>query len=276
MGRMLSAGQVDAYARQGYVSPVEAFSPRQARVYRDLLESAEQAGGGLSADRRRKMHLYLKWADEIVRHPRVLDAVQDLIGPDILVFHLTCWIKEPCTGAFVSWHQDSTYFGLEPAQHVTAWVALSPSNEESGCVQVVPGSHARGQQRHSAGGDAANMLNTGQRIDVPDDACIDLMQLEPGQFSLHHTHLFHNSMPNRSADRRIGLGISYIPTHCRCDSRQRLSASLVRGVDRHGNFDLDPAPVADFDPQGLRCHEAAMRRWHAARAELIPKANAAA
>jgi hypothetical protein len=83
-------------------------------------------------------------------------------------------------------------------------------------------------------------------------------------------------MPNRSADRRIGLGISYIPTHCRCDSRQRLSASLVRGVDRHGNFDLDPAPVADFDPQGLRCHEAAMRRWHAARAELIPKANAAA
>ncbi|MFW7346866.1 MAG: phytanoyl-CoA dioxygenase family protein [Pigmentiphaga sp.] len=237
MGRMLSTEQVDAYARQGYVSPVEAFSPRQARVYRDLLESAEQAGGGLSADRRRKMHLYLKWADEIVRHPRVLDAVQDLIGPDILVFHLTCWIKEPRTGAFVSWHQDSTYFGLEPAQHVTAWVALSPSNEESGCVQVVPGSHARGQQRHS---------------------------------------VFHNSMPNRSADRRIGLGISYIPSHCRCDSRQRLSASLVRGVDRHGNFDLDPAPVADFDPQGLRCHEAAMRRWHAARAELIPKANAAA
>ena len=119
------------------------------------------------------------------------------------------------------------------------------------------------------------MFRTGQRIDVAADAVVDSLVLQPGEFSLHHTFLHHASMPNRSDDRRIGLGISYIPTQCRCSARQRLSAMLVRGEDRHGHFDPEPRPLHDMDPHGLAAHAAAMARWHAAREQLIAEAHAA-
>ncbi|MCX7151042.1 MAG: phytanoyl-CoA dioxygenase family protein [Proteobacteria bacterium] len=272
MPKMLSPDQVAHYRDNGYVSPLRAFDEAAARGYRAKLEDGER-GHGLAPDQRRKMHLYLKWVDEVVHHPGVLDAVEDLIGPDILVYHLTLWMKEPQTDAFISWHQDSTYFGLSPAEHVTAWVALSPSSLESGCVQVVPGSHLGGQVTHAQEKDQSNLFATGQSLHVPVDAPIELMVLEPGQFSLHHTYLFHNSMPNRSNDRRIGLGISYIPTRCRCSSKVRLSASLARGTDRFGHFDLDPRPAADYDPAAQAMHTAAMQRWKDAREEMIPQAH---
>jgi ectoine hydroxylase-related dioxygenase (phytanoyl-CoA dioxygenase family) len=272
MGKLLGAAQVARYRDKGYVSPLRAFDATAARGYRARLEEGER-GHGLAPDQRRKMHLYLKWVDDVVHHPRVLDAVEDLIGPDILVYHLTLWMKEPQTDAFISWHQDSTYFGLSPAEHVTAWVALSPSSTSSGCVQVLPGSHLRGQVPHGQKKDDANMFATGQSLDVPADAPVELLLLEPGEFSLHHTHLFHNSMPNRSDDRRIGLGISYIPTRCRCASKVRLSASLARGSDRHGHFDIDPRPAADYDPAALAVHAQAMQRWKDAREEMIPQAH---
>ena len=272
MNKVLVPDEVAHYRDKGYVSPLRAFDKVAARGYRARLEEGERSHG-LAPDQRRKMHLYLKWVDEVVHHPWVLDAVEDLIGPDILIYHLTLWMKEPQTDAFISWHQDSTYFGLSPAEHVTAWVALSPSSLESGCVQVVPGSHLDGQVLHASAKDRANMFATGQSLHVPVDAPIELMVLEPGQFSLHHTYLFHNSMPNRSNDRRIGLGISYIPTRCRCSSKVRLSASLARGTDRFGHFDLDPRPAADYDPAALAVHAAAMQRWKDARAEMIPQAH---
>ena len=268
--KQLTAEQVRFYQGQGYLSPLRAFDAAQAQRFRRLLESGEREYG-LAPDQRRKMYLYLKWVDDIVRDPCILDAVEDLIGPDILVYHLTLWIKEPNTDAFVSWHQDSTYFGLSPADHITAWVALSPSSMESGCVQVVPGSHHRGQVPHDQLKRVDNLFATGQTIAVEDTESVDLLLLKPGEFSLHHTHLFHHSMPNRSSDRRIGLGISYIPTRCRCSAQQRLSATLVRGEDRYGYFDLDPPPGADYDPGAVEVHRRAMARWHAARAELIPK-----
>ena len=272
MNKVLGPDEVAHYGDNGYVSPLRAFDEAAARGYRAKLEDGER-GHGLAPDQRRKMHLYLKWVDEVVHHPGVLDAVEDLIGPDILVYHLTLWMKEPQTDAFISWHQDSTYFGLSPAEHVTAWVALSPSSLESGCVQVVPGSHLGGQVTHAQEKDQSNLFATGQSLHVPVDAPIELMVLEPGQFSLHHTYLFHNSMPNRSNDRRIGLGISYIPTRCRCSSKVRLSASLARGTDRFGYFDLDPRPTADYDPAALAVHAAAMQRWKDAREEMIPQAH---
>ena len=275
MGKVLTDAQVRQYHEQGYVYPVTAFSGDEARARRRQLEEGEKAHG-LAPDQRRKMYLYLKWVDDVLRHPRILDAVEDVIGPDILAFHMTLWIKEAQTDAFISWHQDSTYFGLDPAEHVTAWVALSPSTMESGCVQVVPGSHKLGQVRHGQELGTSNMFVTGQTIHVPESTTLDYMVLQPGEFSLHHTYAFHNSMPNRSDDRRIGLGLSYIPTRCKCSSRTRLTASLVRGEDRYGHFELDPRPVADYDPAGIEVHRRAMQRWKEAREELIPAAHAQA
>ena len=143
-------------------------------------------------------------------------------------------------------------------------------------MQVLPGSQLRGQVPHGQKKDGANMFATGQSLEVPADAPIELLLLAPGEFSLHHTYLFHNSMPNRSDDRRIGLGISYIPTRCSCSSKVRLTASLARGTDRHGHFDIDPRPLADYDPDALAVHAKAIQRWNAARAELIPQAHSRA
>lgn len=273
---MLGAAEIERYRAQGYVSPLRGLPEEQAVAGRRKLEDLERSWGGLKEDHKRKLHLYLKWVDEIVHHPRILDAVEDLIGPDIRLFHLTLWVKEPRTDARISWHQDATYFDLAPPEHVTAWVALTHSNAESGCVQVVPGSHRAGQVRHAVRHAEGNMLKVGHELDVAEDAPLDMLVLRPGEFSLHHTHLLHNSMPNRSDDRRIGLGISYIPAHCRCSSPHRLSAMLVRGQDRFGHFDEEERPDDDATPRALASHAAAMQKWHTARREIIARVNSEA
>ena len=146
-----------------------------------------------------KPHLLFPWVDEIVHAPEVLDAVEDLIGPDIRLFHLSVWPKDPGTGTYVSWHQDATYFALDPVCHVTAWVALTDAPVEAGCMEVVPGSHKLGQLRHADMQDTDNLLSRGQTLaaDV-DRSRTAYMAVKAGQFSLHHTHLVHNSRPNRS------------------------------------------------------------------------------
>ena len=273
MGKSLSERQIQQYEAQGFLAPLRVFPAAQAALYRGKLEELETGrGGSLSHDERRKTHLYLQWVDEIVHHPLILDAVEDLLGADLLLYTLTTWIKEPNTDAFISWHQDSTYFGLSPPEHVTAWVALSPSTIQSGCVEVVPGSHKRGQIPHAQSNTTDNMLRTGQQLEVGADSAVEMLVLQPGEFSLHHTHLFHNSRPNRSDDRRIGLGISYIPARTRCVCKTRLTAMLVRGQDQ-GYFELERRPAADLEPAGLSRHADSIKRWHQAREELIPLAH---
>ena len=171
-----------------------------------------------------KPHLLFPWVDEIVHAPEILDAVEDLIGPDIRLFHLSVWPKDPGTGTYVSWHQDATYFALDPICHVTAWVALTDAPVESGCMEVVPGSHRLGQLRHADMQDTDNLLSRGQTLAAEvDRSRTAFMAVKAGQFSLHHTHLVHNSRPNRSTHRRVGLGISYIPTHARCTMPTRVT-----------------------------------------------------
>lgn len=269
MAGSLSAEAVRGYRERGYHAPVDAFSAAEVAGWRSRLEALEaEHGGRLAGIYQFKPHLHQLWADEIVHRPEILDAVESLIGPDILLLHFTVWVKDPGSPAFVSWHQDGTYFGLHPHEHVTAWVALSDSTRDSGCVEVVPGSHTAGQMAHETREASGNMLRTGQHIPVDESAVeIALLELRAGQLSLHHTHLLHNSRPNRGADRRIGLGISYIPTRVACSSKTRLTAMLVRGEDRHGHFDPEPRPRPGAPIEALLAHSDAMRRWNESRAE---------
>jgi len=216
-----------------------------------------------------KPHLLFTWVDEIVHHPAVLDAVEDLIGPDIRLYHLSVWPKNAGDGAYVSWHQDATYFGLEPAVQVTAWVALTDASIEAGCMEVIPGSHTLGQLHHAEEGETTkNLLSRGQTITADvDKRRTEFMPVRAGQFSLHHTHLVHNSRPNLSADRRIGLGLSYIPTSVRCTSRTRVTAMLVRGTDRYGHFDDEPRPRVDFGAEERAFHADAVARFRASNVE---------
>lgn len=270
MPRKLTSEQITQYERDGFVCPVDAFSAEQARAWRDKLEAFERTEGQkMTRGHNFKPHLLFPWVDEIVRAPQVLDAVEDLIGPDIRVFHLSVWPKDPGTGTYVSWHQDATYFALEPACHVTAWVALTDAPIEAGCMEVVPGSHKLGQMRHADMQDTDNLLSRGQTLTADVDRSKTVfMSVKAGQFSLHHTHLVHNSRPNRSNDRRIGLGISYIPTWARCTAKTRVSAMLVRGEDRHGNFDDERRPLVEAGPDERASHAQAVATFRAMNAEI--------
>src|SRR5919204_2269752 len=253
MPAKLSSGQVASYARDGFLSPNAALTREQAADYLGKLETFERAvGGPLTSDAtdpryRSRTHVLLAWVHGLVRHPAILDAVEDLIGPNILVYTSTWFIKEPDSTAIAAWHQDATYFGLRPYVHVTAWLALTDATAENGCMEFLPGSHGRGQLPHRAGVVAGSVNRAGQAVvvDVDDRPAVH-GPLRAREFSLHHTLCLHRSAPNRSGDRRIGIGISYIPTHVRhLSDRHKAPAMLVRGVDRFGHFDLEAPPVAD-------------------------------
>jgi Phytanoyl-CoA dioxygenase (PhyH) len=243
------------YHRDGYLSPISVFSPEEARGYRAKLEAIEASGRLPVGALRSKCHLLLTWVDEIVRHPKVLDAVEGIIGPNILVWGTSFFIKEPRNKSFVSWHQDLTYWGLEPPDIVTAWIALSSSTRENGAMRVLPASHTMEVLPHADTFAADNLLSRGQeiRVDVDERKAVAL-ELEPGQMSLHHVKLIHGSEPNPSPHRRIGLAVRYIPTHVRQTAGMVDSAVLVRGVDSFGYFHPEERPGADLSPSAVAHH----------------------
>jgi ectoine hydroxylase-related dioxygenase (phytanoyl-CoA dioxygenase family) len=268
--KKLSPDQIAHYERDGYICPIDAFSADRAAAWHEQLQAFERAEGQkMTRGHNFKPHLLFPWVDEIVHAPEVLDAVEDLIGPNIRLFHLSVWPKDPGTGTYVSWHQDATYFALDPICHVTAWVALTDAPVESGCMEVVPGSHKLGQLRHADLQDTDNLLSRGQTLAAElDRSRTDYMAVKAGQFSLHHTHLVHNSRPNRSPHRRVGLGISYIPTHARCTMPTRVTAMLVRGRDTYHNFDDERRPLVEAGPEERACHAEAVAAFRRMNAEV--------
>ncbi|HXS52263.1 MAG TPA: phytanoyl-CoA dioxygenase family protein [Usitatibacter sp.] len=261
MPKLLSQSQVDSFRRNGYHFPVRVFSQREAAELRAALEQHEAATGApLQGKWRVKSHLLFTWADRIVHHPAVVDAVEDLLGPNILCWTSNFFIKEAASPGFVSWHQDAAYWGLDPEEVVTAWVALSAASLESGCMKVVPGSHFDSHIPHVDTFAENNLLTRGQEIAVEvDESKAVSMMLAPGEMSLHHIRLVHGSAPNHSSDRRIGLAIRYLPTRVR-QTQGRDSAMLVRGVDEHGHFDPEPRPREDLGEAERRAHADAVER----------------
>ncbi|XWN33838.1 MAG: phytanoyl-CoA dioxygenase family protein [Devosia sp.] len=255
----LSTEQVEHYRNEGYVFPIPAMSRDEALAYRAALEDYEtQAGGPIQGNLRHKTHLLFTWANEIARTPAILDAVESLLGPDILLWGSSFFIKEPGTDAFVSWHQDATYWGLDGSDVVTAWVALADAPVESGAMRFWPKSHLKQQIDHRDTFANDNLLSRGQEIavDVPESEGIDV-PLKAGEMSLHHVLLVHGSRPNESADRRIGFALRYIPTRLG-QTKTRDYAMLVRGEDRYGHFAEEPAPTADLDAAALAAHQRSM------------------
>jgi hypothetical protein len=265
MPKLLTQAAVDAFWKDGFHFPVRVLSAEEARAIRARLEAHEAGQGGpIASNMRHKVHLLFTWAAELVRHPRILDAVEDLLGPDILCWTTNFFIKEAANPAFVSWHQDATYWGLDPDDVVTAWVALSDAPVESGAMEFLPGSHRAGQLPHADTFHEHNLLSRGQEIAVKVDAEKAVkVPLQAGEMSLHHVKLAHYSGPNTTPDRRIGLAIRYIPPHVR-QLKVRDSASLVRGRDTGGHYDLEPRPLADLDAAARAAHRDAVARQVAA------------
>jgi hypothetical protein len=255
MGNLLSAEAIRQYREQGYYAPVRVLSEPEATGLRRRLETYEAEAGALAGALRHKSHLLFTWLADLVRHPRILDAVADLIGQDILCWGSSFFIKNAHDPSYVSWHQDSTYWGLEPPDVVTAWVALSPSHAANGAMRVIPGTHLMDQIAHRDTFAAGNLLSRGQEVKVEvDERQAVMLELEPGEISLHQVRLIHGSDPNPSDERRIGFAIRYIPTYVRQVAGAHDSATLVRGVDRYGNFDPEPRPEADLAPEAVAFH----------------------
>ncbi len=254
--KVLTREQVEAYARDGFHFPVRAMSAEEAGRYRGKLESLEQQLGQsvMKTNLRNKPHLALTWADDLVRHPKVLDAVEDILGPNLLCWSSSLFVKDARDASYISWHQDSTYWGLSHPEVITAWIALSPSTRANGCMRVDPGTHLN-QLPHKDTFAANNLLTRGQEVEaeVDEKRVVDI-ELEPGEFSLHHVRIVHGSEPNPSDIRRVGFAVRYIPTYLRQIAGPRDSAMLVRGVDDYHHFDMEPRPKADMDPEAVAAH----------------------
>jgi non-heme Fe2+,alpha-ketoglutarate-dependent halogenase len=259
MGKILTDEALTQYRDDGYFHPVSALDSGEVARYRQALEAHETTTGGpLSGAQRNKSHLLFRWVDEIMRNETILDIAQDLLGPNILCWNTLFWIKEAHSSSFVSWHQDVRYWGLDTNDLVTIWVALSPANERSGCMRVLPGSHREAVLPHRDEYHDDNMLTRGQSIAIEvDESKTVSMPLAPGEVSIHNVQVAHASGPNETDDRRIGLSLHYIPTHVRQVVGDWDSAALVRGTDEFGHFDRAPPPSADMDQDAVAYHERA-------------------
>jgi hypothetical protein len=254
MPKRLSAEAVAQYERDGYYFPVPVLSPEEAKDARADVERAEAFLKARGERLRHRPHLLLTCLDRLIRHETVLDAVEDLLGPNLLCWSSSFFTKEPGTGGYVSWHQDSTYWGLSSPDVLTAWIALSPSTVEAGAMRFMPGTHKLDQLEHKETFADENLLTRGQEVEVEVDEsqAVDLL-LQPGEMSLHHVRLIHGSGVNRSNDRRIGFAVRYIPTHVK-QLLGRDFAMLVRGVDEYGHFDLEDPPESDLSPAAVKAY----------------------
>ena len=245
MPKALSAEQVEQYHRDGYVSPVRIVAEDEAAAFRRQMEDAE-AAGDLKGIGQTKFYLRFPWVHKLATHPAILDAVEDLIGPNIMLYHNTVWFKDGGDGAYVSLHQDNTYFGHDPCEVLTAWMAITPATIENGCMQFMPGTQKLGlldvKEPDIHG---SNMLSSGQNVDFDASSVEPFpVELQPGECSIHHAFLVHGSMPNNASDRRMGITFIYHPPHLGQLGECRTSALLVRGEDGYGNFDHEQAPDA--------------------------------
>ncbi|MFT8244856.1 phytanoyl-CoA dioxygenase family protein [Roseomonas sp. BN140053] len=268
MPKILTDEQVAMYHRDGFSTAVDVLSPAEVQRFRSSLEAHEaRLGHPLAFPEKSKSYLLFDWADALVHHPRVLDAVEDVIGPDILVYHSTMWIKEANTPAYVLWHQDGTYFFLDPAEHVTAWVALTDATEEAGCVHFIPGSQKLGQLPHYDAPSENNMIRRGQGVRGYDDQAGVPVPVLAGQLSLHNTNTLHASGPNRANHRRMGYGISFIPTRVKPTGRSKPSALLVRGTDRVNHFLPEQRLQREGSPEAVAAHRDALALFNALQHE---------
>jgi ectoine hydroxylase-related dioxygenase (phytanoyl-CoA dioxygenase family) len=259
MSKLLTAAQVEQYHRRGIVFPVPVLSPGEIAHFRGAFEEvAARLGGRPVAQALGHTQSYFRWAYDLATHPRILDAVEDVLGPNLLVWTVSIFPKYPRDPGYISWHQDGTYWGLVSTRVVTAWVALTDSTLDNGCMRVVPGSHLRPILPHRDTYAADNRLSRGQEIEVEvaEQDAVDVV-LRAGEMSLHHVNIIHGSNSNPSDGSRIGFAPRFMTPETRQIDGEPLTAVLARGRDSHGHFQLLPGPpVLGFD-EALAAQQAA-------------------
>ena len=246
----------ERFELDGFAFPYRAAPEAEAIGWRRHVEELLATDPRASEHLRAYAHLTFPLVADITRDPRVLDAVEAVLGPDIMLWGASFILKAPRHAGHVSWHQDLKYWGLDGTAEVAAWVAFSRATVENGCMRFVPGSHRRGLVEHRDTYAEDNLLSRGQTlaIDVDESAAVPVV-LAPGQLSLHHGHMFHASGPNHTDEWRIGLALHFIAPSMRQVVAPRDFAQVVRGEDRYGHFETPPRPRVDYDPVGMAAEE---------------------
>ena len=264
MPERLSEAERRGFHETGYCGPLRVMSAAEARRYRSELERFERRW----PDERRMLDqgasLLCPWIDEFTRHPGLLDPMEDLLGPNLLVWGVSLRLKEPDGKTFAGWHQDTAYCDIKPIVVIAA-LALSDCGKDAGCLRVIPGSHRGALLPHREHFGTDSLLTREQQIDAPiDESAAVSLPMAAGEAVFFNNAICHSSGPNRSDDRRIVFLIEYVPTHA-WQHAPRESAMLVRGVDRFGHFDVDPRPVEEMSPAA----RAAWQRKVEVQAEVL-------
>ena len=257
MSKLLSQAEIDAFHRDGFVTPVRVISEDRALYYRRCLEAFEDNYPDSRIKLDQKAHLLCPWVDEMIRESRILDATEDILGPNILCWGTSLRAKRADGKTFAGWHQDTAYADVKPIVLIVV-VALSSSRSIDGCIRGIPGSHHGPLLPHREAFDTHSLLTREQFIDanLDESAAVDF-ELDPGEIAIFNNAIIHSSNPNRGHDRRILFLLEMIPTHAYQHS-PRESATLVRGRDTLGNFDVDPCPQAEMGTSELRAWERAV------------------
>ncbi len=259
----LTPVQTKLYRDNGYLFPLDVFNAPLVEMIRAELEQAQGDATRLGLDAewprliRANAHYLLPFVYQVATAPRLLDAVESILGPDLLLWSAEFFIKDAHSDKLVSWHQDLTYWGLgETDDEITAWVALSESSVESGCMRFLPGSHQSRIVPHRDTFAETNLLSRGQEVAVDvDEAQAVNVELHPGQVSLHHGRMFHASGPNQSDHERIGLVFRFLTPAVRQLVSQRDYAMQVRGIDSIGNWIHVAPPTRNFAESDLKLYE---------------------
>ena len=252
--KALTVAQINDYNESGYISPVDIFSASEAAANREefdfLITAAQEVGhSGYSVH---SCHLYRKAVHDLVTDKRILDCIEDLLGPNVVCWGTHFLSKMPGDGKRLSWHQDASYWAFSVSKTVTVWLAIDDADEENGAMQVVPGSHLHGQipfERSTA--EEQNILGqTVHEVERFGGAPVSI-NLKAGQMSLHSDLLLHGSSPNTSDRRRCGLTIPYAPTDVRALNHWNQNSVICRGRDPSGHWAHNLRPETDGMPPPL-------------------------
>jgi hypothetical protein len=259
MPKVLTSQEIEHFKAEGFVCPVSIMAPQDARAVLDAVALWEdRSGKSAKTHLCGKPHLLLKAIANLIRHPRLLDAAEDLIGPDILCLETGFLWKDAHDPSFVAWHQDNSYLRFDPPLAINTWIALTDSKRDNGAMQFVLGSHALGELPYEMIPPENHMLKFSRRVTGADTSRTVMAELEPGQISIHGTRVVHGSEPNHSGRPRIGFGCIFVPPCVRTLKGGFLSASLVRGRDTHGHFELESEPSCDDDPPAVAAYDKVM------------------
>ena len=263
MGKVLNEKQIEKYHDEGFIAPIRVMSEEEALKIKERVEEAEKTfPEEFNPENRNNLHLTFMVLDELAHNPIILDAVEDLIGPDFSLWSSVMFIKNPSTDHFVSWHQDATYMGMTSSDFLTPWIALTPSTEEMGCMSMIPRSHKQNILPHQDTFSENNILTRGQVVKVVDEEKAVNLILKPGEMSINHGAVIHGSKPNKSKQRRIGFALQ---SYCPHGIEQIIGKNIwmqIRGRKRNDHDGLKlHRPQLDMDPLAVSMRKIANKNY---------------